>query len=482
MAKYLGGVAVSGYIAPSDTLDVYATHKAQFGQGGYRTAIDIAARDAITPLRREEGMVVYVLADKKEYRLEGGTANTNWVEIIASTGTGTSKQNYLIFNDITERETYTTTSPDAAVGQLCYVIGEDKEYRLKGGTTNANWALVDNSVVGTSNSNYQIVSTLNDINTFPLVDRTIGMIFYTINTDKEYRLIGGVDNANLVELSTTGDTINNINNSYFNTFGCLNVSSIQQVILDGIKDSTLGGTNYTDPTTNTPIPSGSDSNTFTFVINKTDYWINDWVYFIGTTSIDTTKTNEVFIELTHRGSTELINVNQMLDGSLTLPDVEIFGTKTRWYGYFRKSTTGRIDIKAYETQNGNTAFNINKSVYLFSPNFGILDGTSITPLDVICDGLNFFDKVYSFKVLPNTSLVVTLARVQVTSKGIDIVNYMSITQTMKPITSDSDFVIDKDIFKNTIIDGSYALLVTGTDAGISIPPYFYGPFTFKKFG
>ena len=92
------------------------------------------------------------------------------------------------------------------------------------------------------------------------------------------------------------------------------------------------------------------------------------------------------------------------------------------------------------------------------------------------------DKVYSFKVSPYTALVVTLARVQVTARGIDLTNYTSLTKTMAPINVDGDFVITADVFKNDMVDGKYALVITGKDAGVTIPTYFYGPFTFKKYG
>ena len=69
MAKYKGTVAITGPISPTDTLDLYATHLASLGQGGYRSVLTLVDRDAILPLRREAGMVVYVIETQKEYRL-----------------------------------------------------------------------------------------------------------------------------------------------------------------------------------------------------------------------------------------------------------------------------------------------------------------------------------------------------------------------------------------------------------------------------
>lgn len=543
MAKYPGGVTVSGYVAPSDTADIYATHKAQFGYGGYRSAIDLTARDAITDLRREEGMVVYVISEKKEYRLVGGIANTNWVEVVSSgTSTSTStKQNYLIFNDLTERNTYTTTSSDVAIGQLCYVIGTDKEYRLIGGTVdanwlevatsnnstyfivvdiaerdsisstirkigqiayiqstgieyrlvggidNTNWVKIDNTGAGTGTTisqNYDIVTSMSDLAAYPTANRKLGLTIYVIENDTEYRLVGGLANSNFKETAASIPAGSNVTNNntvnYYNTFGCLNLSNISQII----NGSTGLDPDYKDSSGST-IPSTTDSNTFTFNINKSEYWINDWIYFYGTANIVSGKICEVYIELTQNGNTDLINVTKALSdgtGLTAYPNVEIYGTINSWRGYFKKNTFGRIDIKAYETQDGSKLFNVNKSVYLFQPNFGIKDGTFTTTQDVISNGVLFDDKKYSFVLAQNSKLTVVLARVQVTTKGIDIQNYTAITSTMATLTTDGDYIIPADVFKNSMVDGTYALVITGVDAGINIPTYFFGPFTYKKYG
>ena len=50
-------------IRTNSDLDVYATHEAKLGKGGYRTVSNIAERDAIPFERCEEGMLVTVLND-----------------------------------------------------------------------------------------------------------------------------------------------------------------------------------------------------------------------------------------------------------------------------------------------------------------------------------------------------------------------------------------------------------------------------------
>lgn len=81
----LGGVPVTGFVSPTDEMDTYATHKAQYGYGGHRTVANLTDRDAITEERREEGMTVWVKSTSSEYRLVGGIANANWVIIAGST-------------------------------------------------------------------------------------------------------------------------------------------------------------------------------------------------------------------------------------------------------------------------------------------------------------------------------------------------------------------------------------------------------------
>jgi len=54
------GVNIFGPVIPYNTNDIYATHKATFGQGGWRSVLDLNERDAIPYDRREDLMVVAV--------------------------------------------------------------------------------------------------------------------------------------------------------------------------------------------------------------------------------------------------------------------------------------------------------------------------------------------------------------------------------------------------------------------------------------
>lgn len=78
MGKYIGGVAITGYISPTDTADTFATHDSKFGRGGLSEVDNLAQRDLITEDRRRVGMVVYVTDEQKYYALFGDTTNLSW--------------------------------------------------------------------------------------------------------------------------------------------------------------------------------------------------------------------------------------------------------------------------------------------------------------------------------------------------------------------------------------------------------------------
>lgn len=107
MAK-LKGTILASPVVPSDSLDTYATHTAEYGKGGHRTVDNISDLNLISPARREEGMTVYVVAEEVVYRLKGGILDTNWVieetasidptildsKVDKEVGKGLSEENY----------------------------------------------------------------------------------------------------------------------------------------------------------------------------------------------------------------------------------------------------------------------------------------------------------------------------------------------------------------------------------------------------
>ena len=85
----LSGTIVASRIVPSDSLDAYATHDADYGRGGYRSVADITERDAIPDPRRKVGMKVWVNSESKEYQLIADITNGSWVEVTGGSGSST---------------------------------------------------------------------------------------------------------------------------------------------------------------------------------------------------------------------------------------------------------------------------------------------------------------------------------------------------------------------------------------------------------
>lgn len=80
----LPGTRVTAPIVPTDSADVYPTHEARFGKGGWRAVANLAARNAIPADRRETGMQVYVEDQRRTFVLRGGVGNANWQEVAVS--------------------------------------------------------------------------------------------------------------------------------------------------------------------------------------------------------------------------------------------------------------------------------------------------------------------------------------------------------------------------------------------------------------
>ena len=93
-----------------------AMNDTEFG-GGYRVVNTVTERDAIFAERRKEGMVVYVNAERKAYRLSGGITNTNWVEVEAAGNFMTSEEVHKLIDDYIFLG---NTTPDPAFTRLWF--------------------------------------------------------------------------------------------------------------------------------------------------------------------------------------------------------------------------------------------------------------------------------------------------------------------------------------------------------------------------
>lgn len=77
-ATPIPGTVVAAKVTTGDTVNVFPVADVNELLGGPKEVADLAARDAIPAERRREGMTAWVIAEQQEYRLIGGTANANW--------------------------------------------------------------------------------------------------------------------------------------------------------------------------------------------------------------------------------------------------------------------------------------------------------------------------------------------------------------------------------------------------------------------
>jgi hypothetical protein len=95
MAANEGTWVIAGITTP-DSQDVFATHFAKLGKGGWRTVADITERNNITTDRREVGMVVWVSSNNTAYQLRSGITNSDWYELPIGGGNSIQIENFTI--------------------------------------------------------------------------------------------------------------------------------------------------------------------------------------------------------------------------------------------------------------------------------------------------------------------------------------------------------------------------------------------------
>lgn len=68
MGTISGGINLGAPILPATEEDIFPTHDAQYGKGGYRAVLNVAARDAIPVERLAVGSIVKTM-----------DTGTNWI-------------------------------------------------------------------------------------------------------------------------------------------------------------------------------------------------------------------------------------------------------------------------------------------------------------------------------------------------------------------------------------------------------------------
>lgn len=78
------GTIVAAPITTGHTENTFPIGDANEMLGGHHAVANVAARNAISPLRRVEGMTCWVVSEQKLYRLVGGIENTHWYDTAGS--------------------------------------------------------------------------------------------------------------------------------------------------------------------------------------------------------------------------------------------------------------------------------------------------------------------------------------------------------------------------------------------------------------
>lgn len=99
MGQITGSVRMTGFIAPTDSLDTYPVTKPEYGLGGYRSVTNLVDRDTIPAERKEQGMLVYVQADKTVYILDAWDGSTGTWKVFVKGGSDSFTRFTTAIND-----------------------------------------------------------------------------------------------------------------------------------------------------------------------------------------------------------------------------------------------------------------------------------------------------------------------------------------------------------------------------------------------
>lgn len=149
MAANDGTWVIAGITTP-DSQDVFATHFAKLGRGGWRTVADLNELNNIPTDRREVGMVAWVTVENQAYQLIGGIGNGNWQELVIGGGPSLQAVEYdnnsdgatvssNSINFLTSTIGFTLLLPDTpALGDLVYFVDSSGDRVTEGVTIQNN--------------------------------------------------------------------------------------------------------------------------------------------------------------------------------------------------------------------------------------------------------------------------------------------------------------------------------------------------------
>jgi len=115
------GTVVGAKIVPTDTADVYGTHDALYGAGGWRSVDSTVLRDAIPSLQRQEGMVVFCTDSNAMYQLVDGITNSDWALLstgVSGSGVAGNLTSWASSTDLSSAPAYVSSNQVYVTGPL----------------------------------------------------------------------------------------------------------------------------------------------------------------------------------------------------------------------------------------------------------------------------------------------------------------------------------------------------------------------------
>lgn len=153
MASIPGSVTVTGFIAPTDSLDSYPTHHEVYGKGGFRAVADLTERNAIPSDRRKEGMLVHVLSNGTTYQLDSDLSNWSIYTSTSLDGVHTSdiiagenvSSGRIVYVDtgkvyLADKDVITDRHKIIGITKTSALINEVSTVYISGTVTNVSWS------------------------------------------------------------------------------------------------------------------------------------------------------------------------------------------------------------------------------------------------------------------------------------------------------------------------------------------------------
>lgn len=211
MAKIPNTIPVTGMIAPTDSLDTYATHDNAYGKGGFKAVATTSDRDAITADRRAANMVVFVDEDKTFYEL--GTDLTTWTPLDLGADVGNPIVN-VTYDGTTGNLTFTKALPEGeGTDPATIVINIPVDNFLKSASYDPNTHILTLTLEDGTEVTVDLADLI-DVYTFQNAN---GITFTTNNADGSTQVTAALDDGSIVEAKLSAELQTKINGAIQST-------------------------------------------------------------------------------------------------------------------------------------------------------------------------------------------------------------------------------------------------------------------------